>query len=356
MKKIALVVIALNEETKIRRCLESAIPFVDEMVVVDTGSIDRTKEIAREIGAKIYDYQWNNDFAAARNFSLSCSTADWFLVLDADEWIESFDEQAIRRFINVPSTVGRIKRVSQTTVNGDVTETNDYITRFFPQGEVYKGRIHEQVDTSLSRCHIPIVIQHDGYLESNKSDRNIPLLLLEIEDNPEDPYYLFQLAKEYNGLERSIESESYFARAYSLLHGKERYAPNVVTEYIYLLNKLKKYSEVLAILERNHEWLRLYPDFHFACGVFYLDLILSDTSKYISKLASIEQSYQWCLEIGETEHYDSVKGTGSFAAYYNLGNYYEVLGDLERAVICYRNSADLGYRKAEQRLLKMNEE
>ena len=77
--------IVKNEEETLPRCLVSVKPVVDEMIVVDTGSTDRTKEIARVFGAKVFDYEWADDFSGARNFSLSKAKGNWILILDADE-------------------------------------------------------------------------------------------------------------------------------------------------------------------------------------------------------------------------------------------------------------------------------
>jgi len=93
-----------------------------------------------------------------------------------------------------------------------------------------------------------------------------------------------------------------------------------------------------------------FPDFHFVCGIFYRDLILHDPGRYASLLPLIEASYRQCIEIGETDRYDSVAGTGSYAAWYNLGNYYEVIGDRDKAIECYRHSASYQYKRALQRL------
>ncbi|MFC4303434.1 glycosyltransferase [Cohnella boryungensis] len=356
MSKLALVMITLNEEAKIGRCIESAAPYVDEIVVADTGSTDRTREIALELGAKVFTYVWENDFSAARNYAISKSSADWILVMDADEWIEALDVSGVSEFIQKTGGVGRIE-IKSIFKDSDIQHTaSDYISRLFPRSLRYKGRIHEQLNTSLPRYNVPILVGHDGYFSQRKSDRNVPLLLLELQDHPDDPYYLYQLAKEYSGLDNGAESRNYFSKAYAALQGMERFAPNVVTEYIYLLMKLKDYEAVLGILQREHAWLRRFPDYHFACGVFYLDLVLSNPAQYMEYLPRIERSYRLCLEVGETELYDSVKGTGSYAALYNLGNYYEVLGKAEQAIQCYRNSAAMGYSKAGQRLIEMNEE
>lgn len=122
------------------------------------------------------------------------------------------------------------------------------------------------------------------------------------------------------------------------------------SSYIHLLIELKEYSTVLDLIQREHSWLDHFPDYHFACGGFYLDLIISNPEQYISFLPRIEAAYKKCIEIGETSIYDSVIGVGSFAAWYNLGNYYEVLGQRDKAIHCYQESARMGFDKAEQQL------
>ncbi|MGL5082023.1 MAG: tetratricopeptide repeat protein [Microcoleaceae cyanobacterium] len=82
---IGLCMIVKNEESNLLQCLESVKPLVDEIVVLDTGSTDRTIQIARELGSNVYEFTWCHDFAVARNVALSYATQDWVLVLDADE-------------------------------------------------------------------------------------------------------------------------------------------------------------------------------------------------------------------------------------------------------------------------------
>ena len=88
---LSLCMIVKNEEKHLAKCLASVRPVVDEMIVVDTGSTDRTVDIAKAFGAQVYNFEWTNNFAEARNYSLSKASGDWILVLDADEVISSMD-------------------------------------------------------------------------------------------------------------------------------------------------------------------------------------------------------------------------------------------------------------------------
>ena len=93
MKEISLCMIVRDEEKVIARCLDSVKDIVDEIIVVDTGSIDNTKEIVAKYTKKIYDFEWVNDFSKARNFSFSKATKDYIMWLDADDVIMPEDRK-----------------------------------------------------------------------------------------------------------------------------------------------------------------------------------------------------------------------------------------------------------------------
>ena len=94
--------IAKNEERVLARCLASVRAIVDEIILVDTGSTDRTVEIAESFGARVYHAPWENDFSKVRNVSLSYATKDWILVLDADEEIDATDHAQLKSFMGDP--------------------------------------------------------------------------------------------------------------------------------------------------------------------------------------------------------------------------------------------------------------
>ena len=96
---ISLCMITKNEENCLEQCLNSVKEIADEIIIVDTGSTDKTKEIAKKFNAKIFDFKWCDDFSAARNESLKHAAKDWILVLDADEIIEKKDLEKIRNII-----------------------------------------------------------------------------------------------------------------------------------------------------------------------------------------------------------------------------------------------------------------
>ena len=103
---LTLCIIAKNEEKNIEQCIGSVKDIADEIIVVDTGSTDKTKDIARELGAKVFDFKWVDDFSAARNEALKHATKDWILVLDADETISKKDVAQLRQLLNDAACLG----------------------------------------------------------------------------------------------------------------------------------------------------------------------------------------------------------------------------------------------------------
>ena len=108
MKTIALVMIVKNEQRCLKRCLDSVRGLVDLMIVVDTGSEDDTRKIARQAGAEVYQYRWQDDFADARNHALSLSDADWALIMDADEYIMEGSREEIATFLEKGNGLGDV--------------------------------------------------------------------------------------------------------------------------------------------------------------------------------------------------------------------------------------------------------
>ena len=230
--QISLCMIVKNEEEFLPGCLDSVKGVVDEIIVVDTGSTDRTVEIARQYGAKVYHYEWNDDFAAARNESLKHATCGWILVLDADERLDASSGAVLKAVArkHAPKAMYGC-RIVNVGESGKVTE--HVAPRFFPGGGLvaYKGFIHEQPKpasegSSLGKtCHVlkGFVVAHVGYQESvirerDKRARNVKLLerALAQEDNAYQRYKLGATLLEEG---RVHEGVSELERALALLAG-----------------------------------------------------------------------------------------------------------------------------------------
>ncbi len=188
---VSLCIITKNERSLLACCLASAKPVVDEIIVVDTGSTDETKDLAVVFGAKLFDFAWVNDFSKARNFSLSKASGDWILVLDADETLSSKDYEDFRRLLeasqgrpaafrmqtrnysNLVNTVGfRPNRGEYPDEAGLGWYPSDKV-RLFPNDSRihFDYPVHELVEPSLNNLKIPIrecatAIHHFGVLNN----------------------------------------------------------------------------------------------------------------------------------------------------------------------------------------------
>lgn len=352
MKTIGLVMIVKNEARSLEKCLAKAKKLVDQIYITDTGSTDDTISIAKKFGANISHFDWCNDFAAARNFSLEQSECDWNLVLDADEYLIKGKKKDLLDFIEKGTHVGAIQRHdSYRESNGEISESYTYTTRLMPKGARYEGRIHEQVVIDLPIAPLPLVFDHDGYLQGGKGERNLEILLEQLADDPTDPYTMYQISRTMWLMNDFEGAYPYFKDFYRLVPAAGAgYRANGVITYIYNLMELKRFDEGLAILEAESGTLGQYADYHFACGTFYMKMILSDVQKYMNYLPRIEQSYLRCLEIGEVPEHEGVYGNGSFKAAFNLGVWHEVNNNKAKAREYYQKARQGGYAPAAERL------
>lgn len=354
MKTIGLVMIVKNEGRSLEKCLSRIRKLVDEIYITDTGSTDNTLEIAEKYQAHISHFEWNNDFSAARNHALAQSACDWNLILDADEYLVSGKRKDLQHLIEKGGFVGAIQiHNSYKEANGELSMSCACITRLLPKDTWFEGRIHEQVISPLPIMPISIVVEHDGYLhtEKGKGERNLEILLEELRAAPEDSYVLYQAARTLWLMKDYTRADGYFKEFYRLVPDSGTgYRTSGVISYIYNLMELKKYDKGFEIIEREKERLGSYADYHFACGTFYTQAIFSDVQRYVSYLPQIEASYMRCLEIGEVPEHEGVYGNGSFKAAYNLGVWYEVNGDVKKALKYYRQAQSKGYQLAKERI------
>lgn len=213
---LSVCIITKNEEKNIERCLTCLKPYDFEIVVVDTGSTDRTMEIARSYTQNVHEFTWCDDFAAAKNFAISKAENDYVMVIDSDEYLEFIEIDKLFSMIEkYPDRVGRIQRRNIFTRDKQARENEEWINRIFSKKKFkYQGRIHEQV-TSLNGSGYetyltPVVILHSGYdltfeERKKKAQRNIELLQRELEQleceeqqevvHEQIPYLLFQMEK-----------------------------------------------------------------------------------------------------------------------------------------------------------------
>ena len=266
-QRLSVCVIAKNEEKFIGQCLASVKGVADQLIVVDTGSTDRTVEIARQHGAEVSHFEWCDDFSAARNAALEQARGDWVLVLDADEELPVEQHERLKADLrNGKVIASRLPLVNR----GQEAEGRSYLPRLFRNapGAYFRGRIHEQVFPSLIAVGKAwglgtglgsAQLLHYGYAKELVSDRskiqrNLRLLRQAVEEDPDDPNLVMNLGLE---LVRSGDLEAslgHYRRAFALMSAQAPadIAPELrevlLTQFTSHLYKVRAHDEVVAVL------------------------------------------------------------------------------------------------------------
>jgi glycosyltransferase involved in cell wall biosynthesis len=143
--------IVKDEEQRLGRCLDSVRPLSAELIVVDTGSTDRSRDLARQYGATVAEFEFQTaDFAAARNYALARAEGRWILALDADETLDAGSVASLQKLVSGEENAGYYFQRRNRHADGD--PTTDYPVRLYPNNAAYRyrGRVHETIDESIT--------------------------------------------------------------------------------------------------------------------------------------------------------------------------------------------------------------
>ncbi|MGP0062529.1 MAG: glycosyltransferase [Isosphaeraceae bacterium] len=200
--------IVRDEEPNLPRSLESVREIFDEIIIVDTGSVDRTAEIARAFGARVFEFAWVDDFAAARNAALERAIGEFAFWLDADDVIEPPEREKLRALIEglrPGDGAAYVVRCACDPVAGAINGQTvvDHIRLFPIRDDIrWTYRVHEQILPALLRAGIAVrwtdlTVRHTGYsdraLRARKFRRDARILRIELAERPDDPFVLFHL-------------------------------------------------------------------------------------------------------------------------------------------------------------------
>lgn len=334
---IALAMIVRDEEPRLAAALDSARALVDEIVVVDTGSVDDTIAVARAGGARVEHFTWVDDFAAARNHALHHLDADHVLILDADERCRADHPDVLRAWSAdaPPGTAGIVTVESITESDGAQMMTTTTSIRMLPRAGRYVGRVHEMPSGHTHTSPVPgLVIGHDGYLPATvarKRGRNERLLRAVLAEQPDDPYLLFQL-----GRERQIAGDhAGAARLYEqvLPHLTDRmpWRDEAVVRALFTLQRSDRTDEALTLAGRQLTG-NLSAEVLFACGNLFLDTAITRAHQWRQYIDLARHAWETCLRIGEpTDGRDHTPGCGTFLAAENLAALSDAQGDQDAA-------------------------
>jgi tetratricopeptide (TPR) repeat protein len=292
--------IVKNEEANLPECLGPVRGLFDEVIVVDTGSIDRTKELAASLGAKVFDFPWIDDFAAARNASLAHATGDWIFWLDADDRIDAPSQHKLKSLFAelVPEMVAyAAKCISRTGPDVGAATVTEHV-RLFPRHDQvrWQGRVHEQILESVQRLGgvqrpTEVVIEHVGYLDPierrRKLERDVRLLQKDVAERPDDALALFHLGWTWHLLGHAAQALPPLGRCLQLSPPQMAY---VLKAYILLVRDLRQLGDRDQALRFCREGRAIYPNDAELC--FHQGQLLKERGEYAAAEACLRQLFE----------------------------------------------------------------
>jgi glycosyltransferase involved in cell wall biosynthesis len=310
---ISLCMIVKNEEKVLQRCLESIKDVVDEIIIVDTGSFDKTEEIALHYVDKVYNFKWTNSFSDARNFAQSKATGEWILVMDADEYVDSNNLKEVvedLKLIKQDLDAFEVKIFNFTGTYGERIVQHKSLRIYKNTPSVcYERAVHEQIikkDDELIVDSCNLILYHSGYLskivkEKNKSERNTALIEQEMKVSGHRAFDYFNLGNEYLSLGETEKALDAYVNAYKKKPDfRYSWVSFCLIQIINCLLKLKKYDDGLQVITDAETIYNQSPDFQCLKANIYmeqhryddaievLDEILIHQEKYQNPITSID--------------------------------------------------------------------
>ena len=313
---LSLCMIVKNEEKQIARCLHSLKPLVDELIVVDTGSTDHTRMLAQIFGARVYDYAWSDDFAAARNFSIDQANGRWILIMDADEVISPQDYVAIRALLNKhPSGQSAFSITTRNYTNlcnlidwtandGTYPEeeagagwTPSEKVRLFPnRSELrFDYPVHEVIRPSLERegvkiftCAVPV--HHYGQLNqiaaARKGETYYQIGIRKMDQLGQAPQAIQELAVQAGNLGRWEEAVELWHKLLAIEPNNARAHVNLSTAY----DRLGRYNDARGAALQALDLEADLKEAHF--NVAWAELHLGRAAEAAAHLKPLVVKYQ----------------------------------------------------------------
>ncbi|HIH11662.1 TPA: tetratricopeptide repeat protein [Candidatus Woesearchaeota archaeon] len=384
MVTVSLCMIVKDEEQFLECCLQSVQGVVDEIVIVDTGSSDRTKEIAARFTSSLFDFGWVDDFAAARNYALSKATSDWILILDADEVLDEQSHTLVREallnsavdgytiitrnYSNHSSQSGWQSlidpvRFGQNVFYGWSPSQKVRLFRRLP-GVLFEGCVHEVVEPSLKRLHLvvqslPLVVHHYGAVRgsTDKLKSYLALAKKKVAVHQQDPQAYLELGIEYKEAGNLDAARQVFRQGLSFGRSSHLIFNLAVVE-----EKLGNLVEAKTLFFRLVEEKEFLIEALAGLGYCYFqEGNITEAERYYQKALVLQPAYvesfvnlgAICEKKGEYSRaigfLQRAIGLNSVhpRAYYNLGVVYENMKRGADALRCYENALRYGYRKRE---------
>lgn len=343
--KISLCMIVKDEEINIKECLDRALDVVDEVVIVDTGSVDSTLKILEQYknrNVNVIEQKWNNDFSEARNKSIENANGDYILILDADERIFCKREK-LEEFLIYDDGLAYKIPIYNIFENKEMQITAEMIRLYKNQNPLYVGAIHEQI-TFDGKKNIGKVlddsickIYHYGYSKKvfsakDKQKRNMDIIMAEIGRNPKDAFNW------YNKGVMEMIAENYdialndFIKAHNLTKGtRMAFHNDLIIKMIQCLLMQKRYKKTIEFISPllKDIYINTLPDLYYYLGLAY---------KEIKKYSMAKKNLLKALKIGDSTQKNSKFGIGSYMPLVELARIEKENKNIEKAYEKYEEA------------------
>lgn len=339
---LSLCMIVRDNASTIKPCLESIFPWVDELIVVDTGSLDDTPSIARSYGAKVFTFPWIDDFSAARNESIRHARGEWLFWMDSDDTIPAACGEEIRRVArgnHIDNTLGYVVQVRCPGPTPDEFTTVDHVKLFRNHPAIrFEFRIHEQLLPSIRRQggDVGWTKAHVVHSGSDPSDtgrakkyvRDLRILELELQERPEHPFALFNFGMTYADMNEHETAITYLERSLAASSPGESHLRKV---YAILANSLTEIQEKDRAWDVCQESRKLFPEDR---ELLFRHAMLCHGR---GDLAEAEASYLKTLSEQQERHFASYdQGIVGFKARHNLALVYGDMGRHDLSEVQWR--------------------
>jgi glycosyltransferase involved in cell wall biosynthesis len=324
---LSICMMVKDEEKNIRRCLDALKPLLDkpvvELIIVDTGSHDKTVDIAKEYTNKVYYHQWEKHFSEMRNITISYAKGEYIFILDADEVLmDSIQLYSIITDEQFRAFNTYIVKIKNLITSGSPT--------ILPQQRVfrndgdfhYEGAVHNQPRYKDPVLTTDLLVEHYGYLfcddelREKKFLRTAAILMDELEKDPENVYYRFQLARSYNAHREKRKALNEIRAAHRLINNsKEKMEQHsyIYGEYASMCCINNEFSEAVQVCKEGLEIVPEYTDLYYmlayayiqldkridACKTYikYMDMVERFSELSISSNTGIEMTYMRAPEL-----------------------------------------------------------
>lgn len=264
---ISICIIAKNEEKHIEECLKRLIPYGFEIIVTDTGSTDKTREIALQYADKVLDFAWIQDFSAARNFCAAAASNNWILALDCDEYVADIDMPALQKSLKAfPKDIGKL-RLQHLTISqkGEKGYASDDVPRLYNKKYFeFQAPVHEQIVSIHTAKNaapvqfflVPMKAVHYGYAlppeeMRKKQERNLSLLYHELSQKGQSAYLCFQIGQSELVLENYRKAIEYYEKTLSFdMPRKLTYIQSAIEGLAKCYVCVGRCADALALMER----------------------------------------------------------------------------------------------------------